>query len=306
MAHRLGLEIEFHGNLETVLNALRATGLPVVDARHTHSTGVAPSGWAVKRDGSVNNGGEITSPPFDFDLPESREAVRTVIDTLRDNGCTVSDQTGIHIHMEGRNEDGTKFTAKQVAAVVRFNYKFEDAIYRLAGSGWENGIRAGSRTYAKPIPEAIARKIMRARTHDEMLAIWTGSGTFSQEMDRYFCVNLHPFYGLGYTPRRRTIELRYFNGSLNADRVLTYLALAAAMQEDARLGHSRSVTKSYRVGGMVAGTTNETSLLMRLQQVLTTESRDTSRLMSREDWKWLRKFWTLDSIPCRNIWARGW
>lgn len=304
MARKFGVEIEFEGDLGRVIEALRESGLRVLDARHTHNTGDAPNGWAVKRDGSVYSGGELVSPPLHFDNAEEREQVTTAVLALQRAGATTSPQAGIHVHIEATNDDGTQFSGRQIAAVVRFAYKFEDAIYRIASSGWET-IRPGARSYCKPIPEATAQQIMKVKTIDELRNVWDGRSVngrsrgqrnpFARNHDRYYGINLRSFF------QRGTIEFRYFNSSVNPVRIQTYIALCTAIVEDARRGYSRSVAKSYKLGAMKSGAVKEDAVFLRLQQVLRTESKDTSVLMSTEDWKNLRKICWKGSKPQENI-----
>jgi hypothetical protein len=263
--------------------------------------------WVVKRDGSVSNGGELVSPPLDFDIPEQREQVTRAIQCLQRANATTTPSAGIHVHVEAKNFDGTPMTAKQLAAVVRFTYKFEDAIYRIASSGWET-IRPGARTYAKPIPEATAQAIMNVRTMDELNNVWNGrslTGTRNARrlgdatrgaMERYTATNLRAL------ERHGTVEFRYFNSSVNPVRIQTYIALCVAIMDDARNGFSRSVKKSYRVGSMQRGEISEKAMLLRLQQVLRSDSRDTRVCMSAQDWKNLRKLCWGGSKPQADIW----
>ena len=296
---RFGVEIEFVGDLGMAIAALNAAELQVIDSSHTHDTGVAPRDWTVKRDGSVRGGGELVSPPLDFDNPDHREQVNTAIEALQAADCAVHETAGIHVHVDCRDLD-----PKQVTAVVRFCYKFEDAIYRIASSGWLR-IRFAARTYAKPVSESTVRALMRARTMNDVQRIWNGqdfAGMILRGQDRYTAVNLVSFFFRG------TIEFRYFNTSLNPERVQAYIALCMAIVDDARAGHCRSVKKSYPLGSMYAGQVDPYLLRVRLQQVLRSNARDTHVVMEEEDWKRLLKVWN-DSVPQENFTAReerGW
>lgn len=299
MAKRFGVEIEFSGDVRAVVAALRAEGIETIDATHTH-LGHSETGWTVKRDGSVQRGGELVSPPLDFTNEEQRGQVTRAVAALQSTGAKPDPSAGIHVHVEAKHEDGTPMTGRELAAVVRFTYKFEDAIYRIASSGWRT-LRNGARTYAQPIPEATAKAIMEVKTTDELQRVWDGTTAngrhrlpsgFRAAQDRYTATNLRSFF------QRGTIEFRYFNSSVNPDRVQAYIALCVAIVDDARNGYSRSVKKSYRLGGMADGTTCEKALFLRLQQILRSNSKDTKVCMSAEDWKNLRKLcWGKGSVP---------
>lgn len=300
---RFGVEIEFVGDLSVVLDTLRNAGVPVRDSRHTHS-GYSLTEWSVKRDGSVHRGGELVSPPLDFDNEEQRAQVTTAVQALQDSGARPDPSAGIHVHVEAKNFDGSVLEARQIANIVRFTYKFEDLIYRIASSGWQT-IRDGARSYARPIPEVTARAIMEVKTQDELLAVWNGQTAtrrrraqlgdgFRRHLDRYTGTNLRAFFDKG------TIEFRYFNSSVCPERVQAYIALCIAIVDDARYGFSRSVAKHYPLGSMESGAVKPEALYMRFQQIMRSESKDTKVLMTTEDWKNLRKVCWNDSVPQRR------
>jgi hypothetical protein len=300
-----GIEMEFVGDMRSVLREIRNAGFSdAIDATHTHNTGVAPDAWCVKRDGSVYDGGEVTSPILDFDNEENREQVNRVVKAMQRAGASTDPRAGIHVHIGARNHDGSLFTGKQIAATVRFVYKFEDAIYRIASSGWRS-LRPGASTYAQPIPDATAKAIMAARTEQQVQNVWDGNsrqsryGFYSPSLDRYTALNLRSFW------LRQTIEFRHFNSSLNPNRIQAYIALCQAIMEDARQGHSRQVATHYPLGSMKAGLVTEEALFLRLQQVLTTTGRDTDRLMSKEDWKLIRKLGWNGSRPQEDIFGNN-
>jgi hypothetical protein len=305
MARRFGVEIEFEGSMDDAVRSLQAAGIPIRDERRRHY-GHSETDWMMKYDGSVSRGGELVSPPLDFDIPEQRAQVTTAVQALQDAGVRPSQQAGIHVHIEAKNFDGTPLTGRQMASIARFFYKFEDAIYRIASSGWQS-IRSGATTYAKPVPENVAREIMKVKTIAELQNVWNGfrangrevrgslgRRAWNRHMDRYYSVNYRAYEAHG------TIEFRVFNSSVNPRRVQTYIALCMAIVDDARNGYSRSVAKSYRLGSMASGEVSENAVLLRLQQILTTDSKDTKRCMSKEDWKNLRWAWK-DSVPQRNV-----
>lgn len=296
---RFGLEVEFTGNVQRVIAEFRNAGIDVIDGTHSH-LGHSNTAWTVKRDGSVHNGGELVSPPIDWNDPATRGNVTAAIECLQRAGARPHPSCGIHVHIEAKHDNGENMTAKEIAAVVRFTYKFEDAIYRIASSGWQT-IRAGARSYALPIPEPTALAIMDVKTMDELRGVWQGSQVANsrrdlgarilRSLDRYTATNLQSFF------HRGTIEFRYFNSSVNPTRILTYIALCMAIVDDARNGYSRSTKKSYRLGAMASGLVKEEAVLLRLQQVLRTNSRDTKVCMAEEDWKNLRKLCWKGSVP---------
>jgi len=306
MPRRFGVEIEFQGDLSAVIASLRAAGLETIDHTHSHDSGASVPSWTVKRDGSVEGGGELVSPPLLFDHPDHRDQVTTAVLALQNAGARPHASAGIHVHVEARNENGTNFTGRQLGSVVRFCYKFEDALYRIASSGWET-IRPGARQYAQPLPRGLVERAAAAESEADILSLWEGGHdmrdgvrVFQPGVSRYLALNLHSYFFRG------TIEFRYFNSSVNPDRVQAYIALCVAIVEDARRGHYRKIANSYPLGSMRAGTVSEKAVFLRLQQILRTESKkrgpngnvqDTEILMSEEDWKLLRKVCWRCSVP---------
>lgn len=307
---KFGLEIEVGTRFEApaLVAMIQEAGVEIEDASDRYR-GNSMTKWQIKYDGSLSNlrdeegrplkGYEFVSPPLDFDNPAQRGQVDIVASVL-ERTCTPVPQGGIHVHIEAVNDDGSQMTGRQIGSVVRFFHKFEDAIYRIASSGWAE-LRPGARQYAKSIPEAAVEAICKAKTAADVRAVWDGNYTRRRDMwggsslDRYFAVNLRSYF------TRNTIEFRCFNSSVNGKRMQAYIALSMAMVQDARHGHARYTKKNYPLGSMHSGAVTEQALMLRLQQVLRSEGRDTHVLMSVEDWKNLRKTCWRDSVPQRNI-----
>ncbi len=293
---RFGIEIEFVGDLGDALRCLRRAGIAVNDQRRTHH-GFSETNWVVKRDGSVNNGGELVSPPLDFDNQEHRDQVTTALMAMQQSGCRPDPTAGIHVHVEAKHEDGRVFEPRELAAAVRFFHKFQDIFYRIGSSGWSK-IRPGSTTYCKPIPESMATAMMKVRTVDALKKVWYGNvnrygddrSRDEYDSSRYHAINLHSFWNKG------TVEFRVFNSSLNPDRVQSYIALACAVIRDVRNGYNRSVKKSYKLGGMASGQVDEDKAMLRFQQIMRYESG-----MSEQDWKNLRKYCWRDSVAQQSF-----
>lgn len=294
---KFGIEIECVGSRDRMTEELRAAGLHV-SSINSH-LGFSENAWTVKRDGSVGSGGEVVSPPLDFDNASDREQVTIALEALQRAGCRPDESAGIHVHV-----DANDLNARQVANVGRFMFKFEDVIYRIASSGWERIRPNGVGNYCKPLAADLVAKLTKVRDKNDFYKAWYGSvqnGEFNANRQghgsRYNGLNLHSWVYRG------TIEFRVFNSSLNPKRVQGYIALAVAIVQDAREGFARSTGKSYRLGDMAAGTVKESAAIMRLQQIMRSESRDTKVLMTKEDWALVRYCWK-DSKPQRAPAAR--
>ena len=269
MSRTIGIEIEVNGNYgnlaEVAINAVGGVN------SGTYHRGIVGNEWTVKTDGTVN-GPEIVSPPREFDSPQWRQELAALLPALAANGADPAG-VGIHVHV-----DASGLTARQIAATLRFAYKFEDALYRLASDGGK--MREAANTYATPIHESIAEHAYRIRTMDDLREMYDDTGGY-----RYRMVNLASFYVHG------TIEFRIFNSSLNVESVQAFVAIAHAIVADAAAGHRRSIGRQYKLGEMAAQTGSAAAQLLRLQQIWTCYDRDTSAPMSHADWRRVRALW---------------
>jgi hypothetical protein len=290
MGRRFGIEIEFglrgNASLTDVLNAVRAAGLSTRTSLHGY-TGNSMTEWVVKTDGSVSHGGELVSPPLDFEDPDQRGQVDKAIAALVAAGAKTYAQAGIHVHIESND-----FAAKDLSALSRVVTKFEDCLYRIASSGWQT-MRPGARTYCKPLSAEQASGLAKARTDDQVKRAYYGQNyayaSGHGHSSRYYGLNLHSHFYRG------TVEFRVFNSSLNAARCQTYIAVCMALMVDAKSGRLRSIAKSYRLGAMASGQVTEEKALFNFLQVLRYQAG-----MSLEDYKNVKRFWR-DSRPQAGI-----
>lgn len=278
MARLFGIEIEFvwgnHENSTTNADGLCALltskGIRVENCIRQHF-GFSRTAWQLKYDASVDYGAEIVSPPLDFDDESARAQLTTVMETLQEFGANSDSRAGIHVHVDCHD-----FTPKQLAAVLRFTYKFEDAIYRIASSGWES---MRSTRWCRPIPDQIASDAMGIRESADITRLWASR----LPHHRYYMVNVQKWAQTG------TLEFRVFNSTLNPMRAQAYVALAVAIANDARNGYSRSTAKHFPAGWMRSQSDPakaDRKMLLKLQQILRYQSG-----MSEEDWKLVRFCW---------------
>lgn len=291
MARRFGLEVEYGGSsFDSVIAKLNEHGLSQVRTRFGYQ-GHSDTDWVVKADGSVAHGGELVSPPLDFDDPDQRGQVDRAFVALREAGARTEQSAGIHVHV-----DVSDLTWKQVQNVVRLFVKFEDVLYRLATSGWRS-MRPRGYQFCPPLRRDRAERICNARSEDSMAGAWYGTTAANSHYERrqhghgsrYCGINLASYYFRG------TIEFRLFNSSMNAERVQAYIAICVALVEDARRGKRRSINQVYPLGGMVAGTTNPNAAYHRFQQVVRYDAG-----MDLVDYKRMNKIWK-DSLPQANF-----
>lgn len=287
MARLFGVEIEYgaRGNADVPLRVrteLAAAGLMAGTGRHGYA-GHDNHYWVEKMDGSVP-GGEVVSPPLDFDDEDQRAQVDRAVAAMVRAGAVTDPSAGIHIHVDARD-----LTAEQVAAVGRLFAKFEDLIYAIAASGWQTVRSGGMATYCRPLTEDQIQGFTRVKSNRQLERAYYGrvmNGSAGHGHGARYCgINIHSWFFRG------TIEFRVFNSSLNSERIQAYIALCVALVQDARNGKKRSVNKAYRLGGMHAGTTNPKNAYHRLQQILRYEVG-----ISMKDYKRINKVWK-DSRP---------
>lgn len=193
--------------------------------------------WSVVYDGSIrceNKSGssasklysvEMVTPVLEYeDIPLLQETVRS----LRRNGGRCNSSVGIHIHINGE-----PFDARALRNFVNIIASKEDMIYNALQVG------SGRQSYCKKINKDFLERLNRKKpkTLDEFKSIWyngyDGSRT-KYHQSRYCMLNLHSFFNKG------TIELRAFNGSLNAGVLRAYLSLALAVSNQALTQKSAS------------------------------------------------------------------
>lgn len=278
---RFGIEVECGGDRNTIGTALREVGL---GGRQHSYLGHDELQWVVKYDASVQGGGvEVVSPPLDFDDEQQRAQVTKVIKTIREAGARTEPSAGIHIHVESRD-----LTAKQVAAVGRLFVKYEDVLYRLASSGWNN-MRPSWERYARRYTDEFKSALPRVRDETSLRNAYygRGRGTFAGHSDpaRIYGVNLHSHFYRG------TIEFRLFNSSMNPERIQTYIAICIALVQDARNGKIRSVNKKMELGDMARGRLDPDKAIFAFLSVVRYQAG-----MSVEDYRGVKKLWK-DSRP---------
>jgi hypothetical protein len=219
---RFGIEIETVGlSREDLARAIHsAVGGSLVPG----STSVTdPNGrvWRVEYDGSLSgySNGEIVSPILTYD---DLDLLQAVVRAVAAAGARADYSTGIHIHV-----DGSQFNVRNLLNLVNFVHKQERLL--------EHVLQITSRRlgqYCKPIdPEFMARLARRKpATMEALNRAWYGYRNTNPERrdgSRYHGLNLNSLF------YRKTIEFRYFNGSVDADEVKAYVQLVLALAANA-------------------------------------------------------------------------
>lgn len=176
--------------------------------------------WRIMGDTSLSNvphhlRAEVVSPVLTYsDMGELQEVVRAI----RRCGAKVDDKCGIHIHV-----DASPFTGKRLGILAKIVYKQEPLILSALGVEQERLHR-----YTRPISPDLIAKIERQRpqTTQQLNRIWYGyynSAPMHYDSTRYHGVNLHNVWYRG------TIEFRWFEATLHAGKVKSYIQFVLAV-----------------------------------------------------------------------------
>jgi hypothetical protein len=170
------------------------------------------------------------------------EIVRRACKTVQIAGARVNASCGVHVHFSAQPFDG-----RSLRRLVALVYMYEPILYRALKVSPER-----MEKFCKPIHEGFAREVLSSKS--EPLTItqqWyetCGAGVTTGRFDpvRYYGLNLNP------EPLRNHYELRYFNGTLEPDVVVSYLHLALGMLRHAlRRGPSATLTEAVEFRGKV-------------------------------------------------------
>ncbi|MBP7431696.1 MAG: amidoligase family protein, partial [Candidatus Hydrogenedentes bacterium] len=190
--------------------------------------------WKVVKDASLNNvpehlRAEIVSPILNYG---DMETLQQVIRAVRAAGARVDATTAIHIHVGADPFDG-----RSLSRLAKLVYKQEPLILTALGIRQERLSR-----YTKPMsPDFIARlERYRPCTKDQLNRIWYGQrNTCPQHYDstRYYGVNFHNVWYRG------TVEFRWFEGTLHAGKVKSYVQFVLALAAKGLNGRAASSRK---------------------------------------------------------------
>jgi len=253
---RFGIEIEttMISRREACIAIQSVTGGTVTTSYGHKVTLEDGRSWKAVSDGSIRspNGhaAEIVSPILtDDDMNDVQEIVRA----LRRAGARVNESCGIHIHVDagGSGEAGRglpstlgafshdgKDAAKTIRNLVKLCYKNDELI------GAALGISASRRSqWCQPVEGDFVDSISGDRnlTLDRMNVRWYGyRNNYPNHYDssRYAGLNLHNVWYRG------TVEFRWFDATLHAGVVKSYIQLCRCLTAKAINARSCSSTKT--------------------------------------------------------------
>lgn len=180
------------------------------------------STWKVERDNTLSDphhNAELISPPMKYeDIDGLKEAVKA----LGSAGARADESTSVHFHIDTRG-----LGVEHIVRLVRLIGTHEPMIYGMLGVQAER-----ERRFCRPLAPSFLHELQERppQTREELGQAWwrpffetAGSSepeALTRRRARQGGVNLNSLYDA-----KQTVELRYFEGSLNPHRVQHYADL---------------------------------------------------------------------------------
>lgn len=220
MERKYGVEIEliFPYGVDTydVANAIEAAGVV---------------GWRAKGDGSLSGSGEgieVVSPPMTGE--EGLEAIRTVCRVVQEMGASVNTTCGLHVH-----HDVADLDVEGLKRVARGWANSQSLIDGLVS----RSRRDGGSYYCRPIPDDELRRIEGCETVQQMRRCIDSSTN-----ERYRSLNY------GALGRYGTIEIRQHQGTMNAEKITSWIMFGKAIIDHAHVNDEPLPTGLNRMRDM--------------------------------------------------------
>jgi len=183
--------------------------------------------WRVEDDDSLSAAaderGEVVSPVL---TEQDMSLLQRMVDGLAATGARADASCGVHVHL-GVADCEVEHLNRMIDLLI----DLEPIVFQRM-----LGIADPRKDYAKLMdPEFVRRfKERRPRTSAELFRLYYGDDTTARHRDRYDDsryrgLNLHS------VTVRGTVEFRYFNGTVSAERVLEYVRLCLAIADRAGL-----------------------------------------------------------------------
>jgi hypothetical protein len=207
---RFGVEIEFtfddYDDIPDASDIAAALGEVGIECRYGSYTHEVMDSWKIVPDGSVSFGYELVSPPM---LWKDREQIRTVCAVLQELGADANGSCGLHVHHEVRDLSLAAF--KRLVARWHNAQGLTDRLVALRR-------RSGRCEWAGRFDR---------RELEEISNLTSLSAIEECYVDRYRTLNITAF------PKYGTVEIRQFQGTLDADEIISWVAYGQAFIADA-------------------------------------------------------------------------
>ena len=230
-----GCELEYEGltRLKTAQVVAAAVGGNAYEIGGSWRVAM-PDGriWKIVNDGSLNapygKNAETVSPILKID---DLETVAKVVVALRKAGAYANSETGLHIHVGGRD-----LTPTQIKNLVRIFYKQEVLILNAAGT-----LKYRIDHYTKYTDHSFVERICRMQNPTmRSLAAAYYSGYSGIEghycKARYHALNLHNLFN----DKKGTVEFRFWNGSTKEGDVRTAILFCLLVVARAKVAKASS------------------------------------------------------------------
>lgn len=246
-----GVELEFvGGDADRIAKELYDLGICAYDHRVRYHAPSVPGKWKLERDGSVSSGsqgGELVSPVL-TDTPETWRNIEKICEVAKRHGARINYQCGGHVHIGIEPLNTARQRWKRFFKSIG---GFEDVIYRLSG-GSLGRIRSNYSSYATPFSDrARVTAESRIRLNDR-----TDINNLTRRasgQNRYHGINLTNIY---QENKPKTVEFRYFNGSLDPSVIQANVKIAngvimAAQKARTRDTREEPTTESFKKRGQL-------------------------------------------------------
>jgi len=239
---KFGVEIELVGAPRRTIADAVAAGLGGrITATHragydaTIVTDQQGREWSIQNDASIPmvngyKGSEIVTPVLTYDDIES---LQEVVRKVRAARALTHKNCAIHVHVNAAPHD-----TKSLSILAKMVYKNEDMIFDALQVHPDR-----RRRYTRPMDDEFIDKVAkrRPRSKQKLNEMWFGqyiAHPSHYHGNRYHGLNLNNLWrDIG------TIELRYFNTTLHAGKIKSYIQLCLALSAKALNARSASHRK---------------------------------------------------------------
>ena len=180
--------------------------------------------WSAVSDSSIGRGNaEIVSPILTY--PDDIPTLQNVIRSIRKNGGKVNACCGIHVHV-----DASSLNGQQLGNLAKIVYKQEPLILHALQIS-----ETRLNSYTKPMEPQFIEEVnkRRPKSLEQLGKLWYQDNddhhTEHYHSSRYHGVNFHSLYYRG------TVEFRWFESTLHAGKVKSYIQYCLALVNRARL-----------------------------------------------------------------------
>ena len=248
-----GVELEFvGGNADAIARELYDLGITAAPYRlRYHSTVEDNSKWKLERDGSVSDGsggGELVSPILK-DTPETWRQIEIICTVAQRHGAIVNERCGAHVHVGMNKLEPARQRWRRFFKMVE---NYEACFFRAAGGDLG---RVRDNGYSRSFSEraGLGSRMRFDMDTDEDVR---DMARRVSEGNRYYGVNLTNIA----SGRAPTVEMRYFNGSLNPKQVQANIKLAVGVINAAEKARWRDTEdENFKKRGQILKNTNRSS-----------------------------------------------